>query len=145
MGFQSSIQLGAATSIRAAAVLSNAYVRSSTVDLLSYDSVILLITVASPESGTGRVCNLKFGWGQADGTWADEPFEVIGTASGSEIPSVPYSRRVDISIDSANGAYMGTYIVRLRRLARYFSIAVKSSATTTATIAAAVIKESNQN
>lgn len=128
--------------IRSDAVLTNAYVPSSTVDLTTYDSVIVHVIVGTAQAS--KVCNTKFQW-SLDGTnFADETVDTA-TASTAGTPGTqpysPYIRVIDIPMDTAGY----TYVMRARRMGVAFRVAVKSDATTTGTISIKVIKASNYN
>ena len=135
--FQSAIQLGAATSLRADAVLTTAYVASSSVDLKSYDSVSVRVAVGAV-ADAARTGNIKFQWSIDDLTWNDEPINVNGTPSGTELHQTPYSRVIDLNLASGR-----MYIERFERLMRYFRVSVKSDAATAATVLIESFKLSN--
>ena len=112
----------AAVVIRAAAVLTNAYVGSTTVDMASAESVVVraLVTVTNAET-----ISMKPQWSIDDSAWSDESVLTNATISGTEIQYGPSSRVIQIDASAAN-----SYIERFNRLARYFRIAVKSNGTT---------------
>lgn len=112
----------AAVVIRAAAVMTNAYVGSTAVDMVSASSVVIraLVTVTASET-----ISMKSQW-SIDGTlWSDESALVLGTATSTEQPYTYLSRVIQIDASAAN-----SYIERYNRMARYFRVAVKSTGTT---------------
>lgn len=129
-----SVRSGAPTSLRAAAVLTASYVPTSSIDLGSYTSATLYLTIVSAAAET---CTLKPQWSEdnflTSASTFDEQYEVAGTASGTEQPFTSYSRTVLISL--ATGA--PNYSSRFNREGRYFRVSLKSSGTT-ATISVAV-------
>lgn len=126
-GLDPTVRDGAPTTLRADAVLTNAYVNSDPIDLKSYDSVTIMIKIGTTQAKT---CNTKFQWSMDGTTYADEPCLVNGTVASGEQPQVPSARRVDIDISTT----ANHYIERFHRLAQFLRVAVKSDATTTGTI-----------
>lgn len=114
---------GAPFSIRASAVFTGSYVATSSVDMGSWTSATVFITVGTAAVET---LSLKPQWSPDNSTWYDEQFEVIGTQSGTEQPFAAYSRVVTTSL--ASGA--PNYSCRFNRMAQYFRLACKSSGTT---------------
>lgn len=137
-GQYASFQSGAATSIRADAIVTNAYVGSTTVDLMSYTSVTIYAVVTMTQATT---ISLKFQWSHDGSNWFDETVEVAGSPSGSELAYTPYSRVETISLATAGNIWCG----RSNRLGRYFRCAIKSGAETTGTIALLIHKQSLSN
>lgn len=133
-----SSQSGGNISIRSDAVLTNAYVASSSVDLGSYTSVTAYLVVGTAQAKT---CNLIPQWSEDDSAFFSEQYEVAGTASGIEQPFTPYDRRIDITIATTGNIYC----CRFNRLGRYFRVKVKSDATTTGTVSISVHKQSLSN
>lgn len=123
-----SSQQGAPTIIFASATPGATYSFSTSIDLMSWDSVTLLTAVTVNE--TAKTANLKFQWSIDNTTFYDETTDTASASSGAEQPFVPYTYRIDISLDSAGTNYLAGDIRRLRRLARYFRAGIKSDATT---------------
>ena len=134
------IQLGAPTNIFPIAVLTNAYsgAVSSAVDLESYDGLALTLKVTTAQAKT---CNLKFQWSHDDSAYFDELVEVQGSAASGEQPYTILSRVIQIDMTSTGNLY----IARLRRMARYFRVTMKSDATTTGQVRVDIIKLLNGN
>ena len=118
--------------------LTASYQFSQSLDLLSYDSVNLYVTIGTTEAVTA---NLKFQWSQDDVTWMDETTLTATASAGTEQPYTPYSKRIDLSMATAGAVYT----TRSQRLAKYFRVALKSSGTTTGTIQVAAAKSKNSN
>lgn len=134
-----SVQSGGNITLRADSTLTGSYVASSSLDLGSYTSTEIFLTVGTAQAAT--TCSLKPQWSEDDTNYFDEQYEVAGTASGTEQPFIPYSRRVDIPI-SATG---NVYCCRFNRMGRYFRVAVKSSGVTTGTVGITGHKQSLSN
>jgi hypothetical protein len=138
-------QEGAALVHRADAVLTNAYNTSKTVyvDLKSYDSLTVAFIIGT---GQAKTANIKFQWSLDDPSvttprWFDEQIDAYGTVSGTETPVTGTSRRTDLDMTSAGNIY----IIRTRRLARFFRTVEKSDATTTGTLSIIVKPSVNCN
>lgn len=129
----------------AAPTTSDGIVSIAGVDLKSYDSVTVSTRVTSPESGTSRVANLIYEWSKTGTTWFPETTDVATGTVAPDYPVTPYRYRRDISLDSAAATYLGADIIRFRRLARFFRVQYKSSATTTAMINMTYLLENNAN
>jgi hypothetical protein len=114
---------GAPFSIRAAAVFTASYVATSAVNLQSWTSATVFITVGTAAAET---LSIKPQWSPDNTTWYDEMFEVIGTQSGTEQPFAAWSRVVTFSLDTGKP----NYSCRFNRMAQYFRLACKSSGTT---------------
>lgn len=114
---------GAATVIRASAVLTASYVGSTAVDLAGASAVVVraLVTVTN----AAEVFSLKPQWSIDNSAWSDEYVLGNSTISSTENQFTPYSRVIQIDASAAND-----YIEKYNRVARYFRIAVKSTATT---------------
>lgn len=116
--------------IRADGTLTGSYVSATTVlDLANYNTVAIRAAVGTAQAG--KVANLKFQWSFDNTNFSDEPANVEGAVSGTEIPYTPYSRRVDLAMDTAGASY----IERLNRMARYLRVQAKSDGVTTGTLA----------
>lgn len=139
-----SLQLGAPTTIFGPATLTATYqfgpsTSAALLDLKSWDSVVISVRVTTAQAAT--TCNFKVQW-SLDGTnWLDEMTETAGASAYPDQPYVPYSRRIDIDMSSANIGYL----TREHRLARYMRVAVKSSGVTTGQIQVDIIKLQNYN
>lgn len=119
--------------------LTSTYVATTNIDLKSYDSCTIIITV--PTTQASAVGKVKPQW-SSDGTnYYDEVNLTVGTTAAGETPFTSSSRVYVIDMSSTNA-----FVDRTRRLARYFKCAVASTnATTTATIQIVVKPENNNN
>lgn len=140
-----------ATVLRADATLTGSYVAYPTtfvspntlavggLDLLSYDSCTVAIIIGTAQAG--KTCNVKFLWSMDNITFIPEKVLVAGTAATGDQPLTPYDKRVDVPMDS-NTVH---YIERVKRLARYLQVEVKSDVVTTGTVSIVAVPATNSN
>lgn len=145
---ETQVNVGAPTAIFTNQNLTNAYVFSSVVNLQSYDSLAIMAVTSTRSASniwdTGQAI-MKYQWAMttnSGGTWADEPVLTAGTATSTEQPYTYLAKTVQISL--------GTNLYfpdRVRRLAKFFRVGVKStnSFTTNALLRVDVLQQNNGN
>jgi len=136
-----SVREGAATVVFTNQTLTASYVASDSIDLKSYDSAVVLIEV--PTNQASKTANVKFEWSNDGTTFVPEYALNPGTIASGDQPYTPVQKRVDV--DMASGTTSAPYIERVRRLARYFRIKVKSDGVTTGTVKGSVVPMNNEN
>jgi hypothetical protein len=137
-----SVQGGSPPVVRADAVLTNAYVASSSVNMGTYDSAFIRVKVGTAQAG--KICKIKVQWSDDDTVFDDETVDTPA-ASSSGTPGIqpfdPYIREVNVPMDTASYAYR----FRVRRMGTYLRVSCKSDATTTGTVSVTILKASNYN
>jgi hypothetical protein len=133
------VQSGGLIRLLGPTTLTSSYVATTNIDLQSYDSCTLIITVpTSQAAANGKV---KPQWSSDGTTFYDEPVLSAGTTSGGETPFTISSRVY--AIDMSNPT--NTFVDRTRRLSRYFRCSISSTNVTTGTLQIDVKPENNQN
>lgn len=140
-----SVRQGAPLVLFTNQTLTNAWVAGDSVDLQSYDSVVLASIIGVGPSkiwNSADVAKVKFQWSDTGTNWADESVLSAGAASSTEQNYLPLARTVQIGMASPTVNYME----RFRRQARYLRPSVQSTnVVTSGTIQFRVIQMNNQN
>lgn len=138
------IRQGAPVTIRSNAVMTSGYVATTAVDLKSYDSVSVMLTINTVGAETVSVksqwSNDNVEQGETQTTWYDELEDGEATISGTESTRGSYTAVFQFSANT--GA--PNPIRRYRRLGRHFRLAIKSSGTT-AKISVTAMPMNNEN
>lgn len=117
-----------AVTIRAAAVLTNAYVVTTAVDMSQWSKAAFLVTV---DTAQAKTCNIKVGYSFNGTTWYNYKYATYAT-SGSDLLVSYTDWRADLDISSTANYWTDFFEKR----AKYIALLLKSDATTTGKVVA---------